>query len=35
MAKSQFVAHLGDEAEIKKTAVALLEELVSLATKRF
>jgi DNA-binding protein HU-beta len=34
MTKSQIVAHLAEKAEIqKKAVVALLEELVSLATK--
>jgi DNA-binding protein HU-beta len=34
MTKSQIVAHLADKAEIpKKTAAAMLEELVTLATK--
>ena len=34
MTKSQIVAHLAEKAEIpKKTAAALLEELVTLATK--
>jgi len=35
MTKSQIVAHLAEKAEInKKTVVAVLEELVTLATKQ-